>query len=98
MEASRVPEATLAEERRTPDALGFAAPPVCKGQVSFSPPAGSSWPQQLLVGGQARALPWECSGFSCILTSEVASPWPYLIKLPNVNKGRFLEEESGNDG
>lgn len=96
MDASRVPEATLAKERRMPDALGFAAPPACKGQVSFPPPAGSSWPQQL--GGQARALPWECSGFSFILTSELVSPWPYLIKLPNVNKGRFLEEESGNDG
>lgn len=47
MDASRVPEATLAEERRMPDALGFAAPPACKGQVSFPPPAGSSWPQQL---------------------------------------------------
>lgn len=59
----------------------------------FSPPAGSRWPQQLSAEGQARAIPWECSGFSFTLTSEVASPW-----LPNLSKGRFLEKESGNDG
>ena len=79
-DASRVPEAALFLHH-------------ARDRSHFSSPAGSSWPQQLSVEGQARAVFWECSGFSFTLTSKVASPW-----LPNLSKGRFLEEESGNDG